>query len=132
MNKYLFPLLILLSITSARAAQELTLYFIPSPVGMDWSSPSALAKSALMNRISMKPRFMGHVFVELKCGSEHELTGMVGKNFDYLNQLLVNQRGLGILYHSFEGQLENKDAITEELAGYLKTGHVNFLKVLLN
>ena len=132
MKKYLFSLLILLSFTGAEASQELTLYFIPSPVGMDWTSPSSLARSALMNKISFKPRFMGHVFVELKCANEHELTGMVGKNFDYLNQLLVNQRGLGILFHSFDGQLENKEDIEKELSEYYKTGHANFLKVILN
>lgn len=132
MKKYLLSLFILLTFSAAEASQELTLYFIPSPVGMDWTSPSSLARSALMNRISLKPRFMGHVFVELKCGTEHELTGMVGKNFDYLNQLLVNQRGLGILFHSFDGQLENKKDIEQELTGYYKTGHVNFLKVMLN
>lgn len=132
MKKYLVSLLIFISLATAEAAHELTLYMIPSPEGMDWSSPSSLAKSALLNRISMRPRFMGHVFVDLKCGSVHELTGMVGKNFDYLNQLLVNQKGLGILYHSFDGQLEKKEDITKELSEYFETGHVNFLKVILN
>lgn len=119
---------------SALAAplNELTLYIVPSPLGMNWESPQALAQSALKNRLSFKPRFMGHVFVELKCGNQHELTGMVGKNFDYLNQLLVEQKGLGILFHSFEGRLENKDEIEAEIAEYLKTGHVSFTKFLVN
>lgn len=129
MKILLFALLFATRITFAN---ELTLYVIPSPEGMDWSSPSRLARSAFWNKISFKPRFMGHVFVELKCGSTHELTGMVGKNFDYLNQLLVNQRGLGILYHSFEGQLEEKEDIQKELNEYFKTGHTNFLKIMLN
>lgn len=125
-------LLAVLLISKLSLANELTLYMVPSPVGMDWSTPSSLAKSAFQNRISFKPRFMGHVFVELKCGTTHELTGMVGKSFDYLNQLLVNQKGLGILYHSFEGQLEEKKDIQKELSEYFKTGHTNFLKILLN
>lgn len=125
-------LLTLLLYSGFTFANELTLYIIPSPAGMDWSTPSSLAQSAFKNRISFKPRFMGHVFVELQCGKTHELTGMVGKNFDYLNQLLVNQRGLGILYHSFEGQLEEKEDIQKELAEYFKTGHTNFLKIILN
>lgn len=125
-------LLTLLFASKISLANELTLYIVPSPVGMDWTTPSSLAQSAFKNRISFKPRFMGHVFVELKCGPTHELTGMVGKNFDYLNQLLVNQRGLGILYHSFDGQLEEKEDILKELSEYFKTGHTNFLKILLN
>jgi hypothetical protein len=123
---------LLLTNYSYAAVGELTLHFIPSPVGMDWSSPSKLAKSAFMNRISLKPRFIGHVFVELKCGDQHELTGMSGKRFDYLNQLLIEQKGLGILYHSFEGALEEREKILPELKGYLETGHSNFVTFLLN
>lgn len=130
MKKLTFALFLLVS--QAWAKEELTLYFIPSPLGLDWSSPKNLAISALKNRLSLKPRFIGHVFVELSCGNETHLTGMVGKEFDYLNQLLIEQKGLGILYHSFEGQLEEKAAIEKELAGYYKTGHVNFLTIKLN
>lgn len=132
MKKILILLSFLSAVAFAQSPSELTLYVVPSPEGMDWTSPSSLAKSALMNRLSFKPRFMGHVFVELKCGNEHELTGMVGKNFDYLNQLLVNQKGLGILFHSFDGRLEDKADIQNELSEYFKTGHVNFVKLLLN
>lgn len=130
MKKLFLAFLILTS--SAWTKEELTLYFIPSPLGLDWSSPKNLAVTALKNRLSFKPRFIGHVFVELTCGTETDLTGMVGKNFDYLNQLLIEQKGLGILYHSFEGQLEEKADIEKELSDYYKTGHVNFLTFKLN
>lgn len=106
---------------------ELTLHFIPSPHGMDWTTPATLAKSALINRISFKPRFIGHVFVELTCGERHELTGMVGKHFDYLNQLLVEQKGLGILYHSFQGKMETKEEILPELTKFQDEGYSNFV-----
>lgn len=129
--KKLFLALLLLT-SEAWSKEELTLYFIPSPLGLDWSSPKNLAFTALKNRLSLKPRFIGHVFVELSCGNETELTGMVGKNFDYLNQLLIEQKGLGILYHSFEGKLEDKADVDKELADYFKTGHANFLTVKLN
>jgi hypothetical protein len=121
-----------LLMTTQVYANELSLYFIPSPKGMDWSSPSNLAKSALMNKISFKPHFMGHVWVELKCGNEHDVTGMVGKNFDYLSQLLMNNRGLGILYHSFDGRLEDKADIEKEKTEYLKNGGMNFVNFKLN
>ncbi len=125
-------ILFVLLISQFSFADELSLYFIPSPKGMDWSSPSKLATSALKNKLSFKPHFMGHVWVEIKCGNTHELTGMVGKNFDYLNQLLIEQRGLGVLYHSFEGRLEDKKDIQEEMEGYFKEGGMNFVKLLLN
>lgn len=75
---------------------------------------------------------MGHVVVELKCGDQHELTGMTGKNFDYLNQTLIQQRGLGVLYHSFEGQLEEKAQVEKELRKFLADGSVSFTRFLIN
>ena len=117
----------------AQTPNQLTLYFIPSPVGMDWSTPANLAWSALKNRISFKSRFMGHVFVELDCGNEKQLTGMVGKNFDYLNQLLINGRGLAVMYHSFDGSLEEKDKVLAEIKELSETGErLNFVRFNLN
>lgn len=132
MIKKLLLLLTILSSSAWASKQELTLYFIPSPLGMDWSSPVNLTVSAVKNIISLKPRFMGHVFVELKCGENHALTGMTSKTFDYLNQLLIEQRGLGILYHSFAGTLEDKSEVEKELQEYLQNGHANFTRFLLN
>lgn len=110
----------------------MTLYFKPSPKGYDWSSPSAVLKSAVKNKLSFDSRFMGHVFVELRCGDQYELTGMSGKSLDPVTQLLVNQRGLGILYHSFEGELEKTTDLKEELSGLLSEGKVTYTKFLLN
>lgn len=131
--KKLALLLLLISFKSmATTETKLTLYFTPSPHGMDWSSPASLAWTALKNRLSMQSRFMGHVYVEVQCGEKRELTGMVGKNFDYLNQLLVNGRGLGILYHSFDGRLEEKEDLDKELAELSKSGRMNFAQFNLN
>lgn len=117
----------------AQIPNQLTLYFIPSPVGMDWSTPANLAWSALKNRISFQSRFMGHVFVELECGNEKQLTGMVGRNFDYLNQLLINGRGLAVMYHSFDGSLEEKDKVLTEIKELSETGErLNFVRFNLN
>lgn len=117
----------------AQTPNQLTLYFIPSPVGMDWSSPANLAWSALKNRLSFQSRFMGHVFVELECGDDKQLTGMVGKNFDYLNQLLMNGRGLGIMYHSFDGELEDKEKVVNEIQELSQVdGRLNFVRFNLN
>lgn len=117
----------------AQTTNQLTLYFIPSPKGMDWSTPKKLAWSALQNRLSFQSHFMGHVFVGLECGEKKELTGQVGKNFDYLTQLLLHQRGLGILYHSFDGALEDRADVEEELKELTKVeGRLNFVGFKLN
>jgi hypothetical protein len=73
------------------------------------------------------------VFVELECGNEKQLTGMVGKNFDYLNQLLINGRGLAVMYHSFEGALEEKEKVMSEIKELSETGErLNFVRFNLN
>lgn len=128
--KYLLTLLIFC--TSLTYANELTLYFVPSPYGMDWTSPQSITLSALKNRLSLEKRYIGHAFVELKCGGKTELTGMTGKNFDPMAQLFLEGRGLGILYHSFEGELETSDSIQPELNELLKEGKASFVRFLLN
>lgn len=126
-------LLLLLSPVAALAGENhLTLHFLPSPGRMDWNSPRSLAWTALKNRLSMRDRFMGHVFVDLKCSDKRELTGMRAGNFDYLNQLLWENRGLGVLFHSFEGRLESSSELAPEIEGLLKEGKVNFTRFLLN
>jgi hypothetical protein len=128
MKKFLLPLLL----SAPAFAGELSLFFIPSPKGIDWTTPSSLALSALKNKLSFAPHFMGHVWVELKCGTLHELTGMIGENPDYLNQLLIEQKGLGILFHSFQGRLEKKEDIEKERLHYFKNGGMNFVKFIIN
>lgn len=117
----------------ANTTNSLTLYFIPSPLGLDWSSPAKLAVSAAKNRLRFQSRFMGHVFVEIQCGDKIERTGMVGTNFDYLNQLLIEQRGLGVLYHSFAGGLEQSADVEGEIKELSQEGErLNFVKFKLN
>jgi hypothetical protein len=111
---------------------ELTLYFIPSPLGIDWTTPASLAVSAVKNKFSLKPHFMGHVWVELKCQKDHELTGMISKSPDYFNQVVIKQRGLGVLFHSFDGRLEEKNAIMKEMKGYHESGGMNFARFLIS
>lgn len=116
----------------AFANHELTLYFIPSPFGIDWATPSTLVWTAAKNKLSFKSHFMGHVWVEIKCGELHELTGMINHKPDYLFQLLIERRGLGILYHSFEGKLERKEDVLSEMQGLFKEGRINFVTFKLN
>lgn len=112
---------------------HMTLYFIPSPVGLDWTTPKSLAWSALKNRLSFQSRFIGHVFVELQCGDRHELAGMTGVENNYVYELLVNKRGFGILYHGFDGRVEGKQEISEEITERLsKADRINFTRFKMN
>jgi hypothetical protein len=125
-------ILFLLFSSSWVHAQELTLYAIPSPRGMDWSTPRSLLISSALNRLSFKSRFMGHVFVELKCQEDYQLTGMVGKHFDYLRQLLIEGRGLAIFYHSFAGRLELQPDVEQEIKELAAIDRINFVRFKLN
>lgn len=114
------------------AERDLTLYFIPSPHGMDWSTPGSVAKSAAKNKFSFKSRFIGHVWAEVRCNDEHVLTGMVGSRFDYFNQLLIQNKGMGILFHSFEGRMEDKSAIMSEMPELIEAGRINYARFILS
>lgn len=127
-----FYLLALLLTTSLRAENTLTLYILPSPKGMDWSSPFSLASSAASNLMTGDKRFIGHVLVGLECPGRSELTGMTADKFDYVNQLLWQNRGFGVFWHSFPGRLETKDELTPELNEMVSTGRGSFVRFLLS
>jgi len=117
----------------------LTLYFIPSPFGIDWRSPSTLARTIVKNKLAIHSRFMGHVNIELKGITETHgeidyLTGMTARNMKAVPLLLKEKMGLGILFHSFEGMLEKKELLIPELMTYLKQGNekINFVQFVLN
>ncbi|MBY0517018.1 MAG: hypothetical protein K2P81_08930 [Bacteriovoracaceae bacterium] len=93
----------------------LRLFVIPSPFGMDWESPASLARTAALNKFCFKPRFMGHVNVELVGPDIQELTGMRAKKLDAVPRVLLKGQGFGVLYHSFEGQLEERAHLVPEL-----------------
>jgi len=110
---------------------KLTLYFIPSPRPLDWSSPTSLARTILKNQIIRKSRFMGHVNVKLEHEGKEIFTGMAAKDIDSARGLLIRKKiGLGIIYHSFVGRLESKEELDLELDEYLNTGNsrINFIQ----
>lgn len=131
-NKTMKKLLVFLLASSPVFANELSLYFIPSPKGVDWSSPRASLVSGLKNKLSFAPHFMGHAWVELKCGDRHELTGMTDVDPDYFSKVIFEQRGMGVFFHSFPGRMENKEDIEKELQDYFKNGGMNFVRFNLN
>ncbi len=57
------------SINHSRA-DELTLYFWPSPLGFDWDGPNDLARTTVRNFLSKPDRKLGHAAIELKCDSK--------------------------------------------------------------
>ena len=111
----------------------LTFYFIPSPHGVDWKSPRSTLISNLKNQLSLMPRKLGHVNVELsRAGKIEELTGMYSPRMDSIQQILLKGAGFGVMWHSFPGALEKKEDLLEELPAYIKVGRLSFLRLKIS
>lgn len=117
----------------------MTLYFIPSPKGLNWDSPTSLARDIVKNKITLDSRFMGHVNIELDYHKEdgehvHFVTGMVASNLNAPALLFKEKIGLGIVFHSFDGRLEDKEELKPEYDRRLSKGNkaINFVKFKIN
>jgi len=106
------------SCEGTKAAGKLSLYLIPPPVRLDWSTPNRLIGDAILGEIGAKAvvregkaalgHSIGHVHVQLDCG-EHSipLTGQTGGSGSWQSGL----DGFGMLLRAFEGSM---DAATPE------------------
>lgn len=117
----------------------MTLYFIPSPKGINWESPTTLARDILKNKLARDNRFMGHVNIELDYYNEqgkhiHFITGMVASNLNAVPLLLKEKIGLGVVFHSFDGRLEDKEELRPEFERRFEKGNeaINFAKFKIN
>lgn len=110
---------------------DLTLFFIPSP-GLDWSTPGSLTRSTLKHKLLKRPRSLGHVCVMLRSDDETEnvFTGMTQKFAkEGMNEVLKEGFGLGILFHNFVGELEDKDELSHEMHQLsLQPNRLSYLK----
>jgi hypothetical protein len=123
---------LLFSLARTALSQELSLYVVPSPHGVDWKSPRSLLASVVKNRLSFSEAWPGRAFVELKCSTGHELTAMAAEEFDFLKQLLITGRGWGIFYHSFSGHLMPSEQIEKELKLFAEQGRMSFIRFKIN
>ena len=129
---------ILFSIFSANSfSNELLLHFIPSPAGVDWKTPSTLAGSVLLNQVAPyhggERHEIGHVYEELTCGDQHLFLGMttVG-NSEERDLIFKEEYGLGILFHDFQGMMDDPVAAATDIAGMEATGRSNFVRFLIS
>lgn len=109
---------------------DLTLFFYPSP-GMDWSSPASLMKSTVKNKlIKRKPRSIGHVSIMLRTPDSIQITGMTQLDKqEGRNEVLFRGFGLGILTHTFKGELETTEHLAPELVERAKQdGILSYLR----
>ncbi len=118
---------------------ELTLYFYPSPYGIDWSSPRSLTLSTVLNQLNREGRSIGHVHIELKAPAVNEssplhlVTGMTQRSRAEERALLfLKNVGLGVLFHDFQGAIEQTEKAAAEIERRCRKGTISFLKFLIS
>lgn len=127
-----FIFLSLFSLAFAQDSSELTLYVVKSPLGMNWETPSKALASIQKNRLILTKHPLGSVFTEVKCTKETHLVSSTYESLDLFNQLVLNQEGLGVFFHSFPGRLVKGHNLQDELASNIADGRVQFITFSLN
>ena len=119
---------------SAAHSDSIKLNFYPSPYGINWKSPGRLARSVILNRLAKGGRKIGHVSIELTCGTERYFSGMVesDNNTPYTDLLFKEKYGFGVLYYDFNGYMETDRDLTGELAEREAKGNLSFFEVVIS
>lgn len=113
---------------------SLTLYFYPSPYGLDWKTPRSLALTTLRNAASRKGRRIGHVSIEIEQRDEKILifrdhVGMTDIDKTLQRKLLLKEKtGFGILFYNFDGSLESAAKLDPEVRARAQTGELSWVK----
>lgn len=115
-------------------AQELTLYIIPSPEEIDWTSPSSLMRTTLSNQFKDSPGPvdypLGHIYVELKHPERGEkvLTGITRDHHNSaVRKIFRKGYGMGILFADIEGRLQGTGEVQKSLDALLGEGAMSFI-----
>jgi len=125
----------------SREDATLTLFFIPSPFGINWESPRKLFTSMALNYFSYRPHFMGHVAVQVQCqdliGQQHRfLTGMTSQKLAAASAVIFEHAGLGVMFEKNPGKFDDPKKSEQELIYRLKnpgaTSGVNFIQYKIN
>lgn len=119
----------------------ITVFNFKSPYGIDWSSPSNLAVSAIKNTLAYKVgasaniRNVGHSAVKLACktpqGQPLYFSVSQQDPEGEIQDLLWENSGLGVLLHRFKGQIQDQEKLKKEIQKGRKKGNVNSLTYLI-
>ncbi|MBX2798350.1 MAG: hypothetical protein KTR31_11790 [Myxococcales bacterium] len=110
----------------------LSLHVLPSPGGIDWSSPLALARSAVRSTLLPGNRDIGHVAVELVGRFGRVLTGMTDAGLRAVRILAWERTGFGVLFRGYPGRLEQAQDLDRELAAKCGTSRRSCLRLQLS
>ncbi len=121
-------------------AQELTLYTMPPPGHLDWSSPRGLMfDAAIANRLTFThikhKHTFGHCFIELRGpNGERELTGSTTAPDAPSDADFVTKKGygLGVFWADFHGALDPAESLDAQLPDRYKSGRIGFIVFKIN
>jgi hypothetical protein len=116
-------------------SDELTLYFVPSPVAINWSSPGSMIWDVLSAQVSGKSHSIGHVNVRIDCPSlgRSVLTGMTSDSDSEERELLLHRGyGLGVLFHTFRGRLDRAHEIESDLREMARTQRLSSMRYAIS
>lgn len=125
----------LLALSLPARSDELTLYFIPSPNGIDWSTPGNMVKDVLKAQIGGKAHSIGHVNIRVDCPTlgRSRLTGMTSDGNTEERELLFERGyGLGILFHTFLGRLDHEPEIEPDLRAMARERRLSSLRFAIS
>lgn len=130
-------ILLLLSVTAT--AQELTLYVLPAPKPINWQSPRSLVFSYINNAIIAnkygrgQKHAIGHVMVELKYKDRYALVGTTATSNRYMMHKVMHRGwGLGILFATINGKLEEADINQPQLQERTASGEMVYIRYKVN
>lgn len=120
-------------------AQELTIYTIPAPKPINWGSPKSLIISFLENSFAKTPYLgnekhpIGHMLVELKDNTHFALVGSTtDEKTGNKKNVIKEGYGLGILFTSIKGKLEESDKNLHQIKERAEAGDIAFITVKIN
>jgi hypothetical protein len=138
--QFFFCFLFLLSSNLLKAENSLTLFVATPPKKLSWKSPSSLLWSTIKSGFKSNFFSIGHAMIDLQCdatkdsGPVNEQTGVTSKQGSDDKDLIVDDGiGMGILFHTFEGELNTREFVKKrlELASELQN-RLSTFKILVN
>jgi hypothetical protein len=109
---------------------ELTLYAIPAPrlFGLKWNRPGGLARRVLLNEGLGFSRALGHAAVRVSCNGTTFLGSMVDTGSEFRDMVLKEKAGLGILFRSVPGAVEDPGSLQGTLDERYENGRISFIR----
>jgi len=141
---FLLGLLLSLIFSFAHADDHLTVYVYPSPLGIDWRSPSGLAWSTIANDLVVDNKLraihsIGHMNFHLQCSPSSELpqgadieTGQTNSDDQQMSDHLLKQGyGLGVMTADYSGKWETAADIEADLPIRYQRGSIAFMDLTI-